>query len=88
MNVYRIYIFIVDLTFSPLLMIDKKERKILSLYMHICVFAYIEFMHLIFFLQNGENVFKSLNKKGEKVLEKGVWIYAFASHLIDAYMFV
>ena len=56
--------------------------------MHICVFVYIEFMHLVF-LQNGENIFESLNKKGEKVFwGKEFWMFACFSHLVDAYIFV
>ena len=34
------------ISFTPLLMIDKKgEKDLESLYMHICVFAYIEFLY-------------------------------------------
>ena len=47
--------------------------------MQIGVFAYIEFMHLMFtkwenvfecLNKKGENVFGCLNKKGEKIFEK------------------
>ena len=39
--------------------------------MHICVFAYIEFMHLTIIYE--KNDFESLNKKGEKAFETYVY---------------
>ena len=52
--------------------LTKRGRKILSLYMHIWVFAYIEFMHFMF-SQNGKNDFESLYKKGEKIFRKRIF---------------
>ena len=58
------------------------------------VLAYIEFMHVyalclcFFCFTKWENVFESLNKKGEKVFGKKILDLCFVSHLIDAYMFV
>ena len=59
----HIYIFIIDLFFTPLLMIDKKgendfEFK-LSLYMHIYSLS-------LCLYKKREKDFESLNKKGEK----------------------
>ena len=72
MNVYRIYIFIVDLFFTPLFMIDKKRENDFEF-----IYAYleIEFMHILslcmFYIlclyKKGEKDFESLYKKGEKV---------------------
>ena len=53
--------------------------------MHICVFAYIEFMHLT----KWENDFESLKQKaGEDFWEKELLVYACFSHLVDAYICV
>ena len=66
-------------------MIDKKEEKDFEFYMHICVFAYIEFMHLVFL----RRIFlKVYTKRGRKFFEKELLIHACFSHPIGAYMFV
>ena len=71
MNVYRIYIFIFDLFFTPLLMIDKKgENDFEFIYSSL----EIEFMHILslcmFYIlclyKKGEKDFEILNKKVEK----------------------
>ena len=67
MNVNHIYILIVDLFYvTPLLMIDKNGEKDFEF-----IYAYLSFCICCVYtsdvLQNGENVFDSLNKKGEKV---------------------
>ena len=49
MNVYRIYILIIDLFFTPLLMIDKKEENDFEFNDFEFIYAYIEFMHLMFY---------------------------------------
>ena len=73
MNVYRIYILILDLFhFPPLLMIDKKEEKdfeFIYAYLSICIY----WVYTSCVLQNGENNFESLNKKGEKVFGKRIF---------------
>ena len=78
-------------TLTHLLMIDKKGKKdFLSLYMHIWVFAYIEFYaYDVMFIQNGENDFESLNKKGEKVFgKKDFWFMHISLTLfIHIYLF-
>ena len=70
MNVYRIYIFIVRFVFISLLMIDKRGRKILSLYMHIWVFAYIELSLCILCFTKWGKCFWKFKQKGEKVFGK------------------
>ena len=42
MNVYRIYIFIVDLFFTPLLMIDKKGENDFEFNDFAFIYAYLE----------------------------------------------
>ena len=92
MNVYRIYIVIVDLfNFTPLLMIDKKGETdfefILSLYIHIWVFTYIEFMHLLFYKMG--KWFWKLKQKGEEGFwKKELLIYVFSlTLLMHIYLF-
>ena len=79
MNVYRIYILILDLFyFTPLLMIDKKgEKDFEFIYAYLCFCIY--WVYASYVLQNGENVFESLNKKGEKV---------FGKRTFDLFMFL
>ena len=61
MNVYRIYILIIDLFFTPLLMIDKKGENDFE-------FIYAYFLFEFMFIQKREEKdFESLYKKGEKV---------------------
>ena len=73
MNVYRIYIIILDLLyFTSLLMIDKKGENDFEF---IC--AYLQFESM--FIQKGENDFESLYKKGEK---------AFGRRIFDLCMFL
>ena len=89
MNIYRIYILILDLFyFTPLLMIDKKGEKdfeFIYAYLSVCIY----WIYASYVLQNGENIFESLYKKGEKFsLEKELLVYACYSHLVDAYIFV
>ena len=69
MNVYRIYIFIVDLFFTLLLIIDKKGENDFELYMHndFKFMHIIEFMHVLCLYKEREKDFESLYKKGEKV---------------------
>ena len=87
MNVYRIYIYLYCwFVFLPLCWwLTKRGRKILSLYMHIWVFAYIEFMHLMFY-KIRRMFLKVKTKRGRRFLEKEFWIYACFSHLVDAYI--
>ena len=73
---YIAYIFLLFDLFSPLCWwLTKRGRKILSLYilslyMHIWVFAYIEFMH---FTKWGEWFWKFKQKGGESFWEKNFW---------------
>ena len=67
-------------------MIDKKGEKdfeFIYAYLSFCIYWVYAFY---VFLQNGENDFESLYKKGEKVLGKGFLIYACFSHLVCAYV--
>ena len=83
MNVYRIYILIVDLFFTPLLMIDKKGENDFEF---IYVYLEIEFMHILslymFYIlclyKKGEKDFASLHKKGKKVFgERNLFMHIY-----------
>ena len=65
MNVYHIYLLLIDLSFIPLLVIDKKGEKDFEF-----IYAYLSFciywVYASCVLANEKNIFKSLNKKEEK----------------------
>jgi len=76
MNVYRIYILIIDLFFTPLLMIDKKGENDFELYA--CLLLHLVYAYMFLLMQKGEKVF------GEKTF----WFMHIVSHLVYAYIFV
>ena len=68
--IYIAYISLLLIWFLPLCWwLTKRGRKILSLYMQIRVFAYIEFMHLMFY-KMGECFWMFKQKGGEDFWEK------------------
>ena len=75
-------------TLTPLLMIDKKGEKYFSIYacLSFCIYwvyacLCIVFMHLLFY-KMGKCFWKFKQKRGEKFLEKGFWIYVLSLTLL------
>ena len=88
MNVYRTYIFIVDLFFTRLLMIDKKGENDFEF---IYTYLEIEFIHILslcmfyVYKKKGRRILKVYTKRGRKVFEEKTF-FLFLSPCLCIYI--